>query len=56
MFEVPLSFALDPLNHRRDSYERNGELRHFYVLPYEERYIWGATAGILVNFARLLAE
>ena len=56
VFEVPLSFALDPLNHRRDSYERNGELRHFYVLPYEERYIWGATAGILVNFARLLAE
>ena len=34
VFEVPLSFALDPRNHRRDSYERNGELRHFYVLPY----------------------
>ena len=56
MFELPLSFALDPANHRRDSYERNGERRHFYVLPYQERYIWGATAGILVNFARLLAE
>jgi 8-oxo-dGTP pyrophosphatase MutT (NUDIX family) len=54
VFEVPLSFALDPRNHRRDSYERNGERRHFYVLPYQERYIWGATAGILVNFARLL--
>ena len=56
VFEVPLSFALDPANHRRDSYERNGQLRHFYVLPYRERYIWGATAGILVNFARLLTD
>ena len=56
VFELPLSFALDPANHRRDSYERNGELRHFYVLPYQDRYIWGATAGILVNFARLLTD
>ncbi len=56
VFELPLSFALDPRNHRRDSYDRNGERRHFYVLPYQDRYIWGATAGILVNFARLFAE
>ena len=55
VFELPLSFALDPRNHRRDSYDRNGERRHFYVLPYQDRYIWGATAGILVNFARLFA-
>ena len=54
VFELPLGFVLDPANHRRDSYERNGERRHFYVLPYEQRYIWGATAGMLVNFARLL--
>jgi 8-oxo-dGTP pyrophosphatase MutT (NUDIX family) len=56
VFELPLRFALDPTNHRRDSYVRNGERRHFYVLPYQDRYIWGATAGILVNFARLLTE
>lgn len=56
VFELPLSFALDPANHRRDSYDRNGLRRHFYVLPFEDRYIWGATAGILVNFARLLAD
>ena len=56
VFELPLSFALDAANHRRDSYERNGERRHFYVLPYQDRYIWGATAGILVNFARLLTD
>lgn len=54
LFEVPLAFVLDPANHRRDSYLRNGERRHFFVLPYEDRYIWGATAGILVNFARTL--
>lgn len=55
IFEVPLAFVLEPANHRRDSYLRNGERRHFFVLPYQNRYIWGATAGILVNFARTLA-
>lgn len=55
VFEVPLDFVLDPANHRRDSYLRNGERRYFYVLPWQSRYIWGATAGILVNFARTLA-
>ena len=55
VFEVPLAFVLDPANHQRDSYLRNGERRHFFVLPYQNRYIWGATAGILVNFARTLA-
>jgi 8-oxo-dGTP pyrophosphatase MutT (NUDIX family) len=54
VFEVPLDFVLEPANHRRDSYLRNGEVRHFFVLPFENRYIWGATAGILVNFARTL--
>jgi 8-oxo-dGTP pyrophosphatase MutT (NUDIX family) len=55
VFEVPLDFVVDPANHRRDSYLRNGRRRHFFVLPYQNRYIWGATAGILVNFARTLA-
>ncbi len=54
LFELPVGFMLDPANHRRDSYERNGRRRQFYVLPYDGRYIWGATAGILVNFARVL--
>lgn len=56
VFEVPLGFLLDAANHRRDSLMHNGERRHFFVLPYRDRYIWGATAGILVNFARLLTE
>jgi 8-oxo-dGTP pyrophosphatase MutT (NUDIX family) len=48
-FEVPLAFVLDPTNHQRQSRVWNGRERHFYVLPYENRYIWGATAGMLVN-------
>lgn len=54
VFEVPLSFVLDPANHERRHGVRNGRERSFYVLPYENRYIWGATAGMLVNFARLV--
>ena len=53
-FEVPLAFILDPANHTTDSRERDGVRRHFYVLPYEGRYIWGATAGMLVNLAEVL--
>jgi len=54
VFEVPLSFIVDPANHRRDSREYKGRLRHFFVLPYQNRYIWGATAGMLVNLAEVL--
>lgn len=54
VFEVPLQFVLDPANHRRQSYRRGALTRGYYVLPYEGRFIWGATAGILVNFASLL--
>ncbi|MCC7273901.1 MAG: CoA pyrophosphatase [Alphaproteobacteria bacterium] len=54
VFEVPLSFILDPVNHRREKYLRDGVERHFYVLPFEDRYIWGATAGMLVNLSEVL--
>jgi 8-oxo-dGTP pyrophosphatase MutT (NUDIX family) len=53
-FEVPLRFVLDPENHRRQSYRRGPVTRAYYVLPYQGRFIWGATAGILVNLARVL--
>lgn len=46
-FEVPLSFLMTPRNHQRQSREWQGTLRHFYVMPYEGRNIWGATAGML---------
>jgi 8-oxo-dGTP pyrophosphatase MutT (NUDIX family) len=55
VFEVPLSFVVDPVNHERRSREYKGRTRHYYVLPYEQRNIWGATAGMLVNLAALLA-
>lgn len=54
VFEVPLDFVLDPANHRRDSAVRDGRSRSFYVLPYQDRYIWGATAGMLVNLYEVL--
>jgi 8-oxo-dGTP pyrophosphatase MutT (NUDIX family) len=48
-FEVPLSFLMQPLNHQRHSREWNGMIRHFYAIPFADRYIWGVTAGILRN-------
>jgi 8-oxo-dGTP pyrophosphatase MutT (NUDIX family) len=55
VFEVPLSFVLDPNNHRRMTRVFEERTRIFYVLPFEDRYIWGATAGMLVNLAEVLA-
>lgn len=55
VFEVPLAFVLDPANHQRDTRELEGLTRVFYVLPYPDRYIWGATAGILVNLYEVLS-
>lgn len=49
-FEVPLDFLMDPANHQRHAREWRGKLRHFYAMPFGERYIWGATAGMLRNF------
>ena len=48
-FEVPLAFLMQPINHRRHSREWNGMTRHFYAIPFGDRYIWGVTAGILRN-------
>jgi 8-oxo-dGTP pyrophosphatase MutT (NUDIX family) len=53
-FEVPLSYVLDPSNHNRTERESAGRTRVFFVLPYEGRNIWGATAGMLVNLAEVL--
>jgi 8-oxo-dGTP pyrophosphatase MutT (NUDIX family) len=46
-FEVPLSFLMDPANHQLHSREFRGIERSYYAMPFAERYIWGATAGIL---------
>jgi len=55
VFEVPLSYILDPSNHRRTEREFGQRTRVFFVLPYENRNIWGATAGMLVNLAEVLS-
>ena len=49
VFEVPLAFLMNPANHQRASREWRGRQRFFYAMPYQGRYIWGATAGILKN-------
>jgi len=47
VFEVPLAFLMDEINHQRQSRLLAGKPRYFYAIPYGERYIWGVTAGIL---------
>ena len=54
VFETPLAFFLDPANHQRHSMEIGGVRRHYYAMPYEGYFIWGATAGMLVSLHRLL--
>lgn len=58
-FEVPLAFLMDPANHRRHAFEWEGVQREWFSMPYAdpqgERFIWGATAGILRNFYRFLS-
>lgn len=49
VFEVPLSFLMDGANHEKASREWRGRQRSYYAMPYQGRYIWGATAGMLKN-------
>jgi 8-oxo-dGTP pyrophosphatase MutT (NUDIX family) len=56
-FEVPLSFLMNVDNHQQHQREWRGRQRAFWAMPYGERYIWGATAGMLRNLhERLLLE
>jgi len=56
VFEVPLAFLLDPGNHRRETRELQGRTVGYYVMRYGTHAIWGATAGMLMNLYRHLAE
>jgi 8-oxo-dGTP pyrophosphatase MutT (NUDIX family) len=56
VFEVPLAFILDPASRQRHSRIYAGKTRHFHVFPWRDYYIWGATAGMLVNLADLLGD
>lgn len=68
VFEVPLSFLMNPANHQRHVMDWQGRQRHWFSMPFLEarqnangdmeaieRFIWGATAGMLRNFYRFLA-
>ena len=55
IFEVPWDFLMDPANHRKDFYDPDeGDRRWFWAMPFEDRYIWGATAGMLKGLYRRL--
>lgn len=59
VFEVPLGFLMDPANHRRQALEWDGQRREWLSMPYQdgasERFIWGATAGMLRNLYRFIS-
>ena len=56
IFEVPLAFLLDDANHRHESAYYRGRLRKYWAMPWRGRFIWGATAGMLVTFQRIVAR
>jgi 8-oxo-dGTP pyrophosphatase MutT (NUDIX family) len=57
-FEVPLEFLMNPAHHHRHHIDAEGVRREWFSMPYmdgaNERFIWGATAGMLRNFYRFL--
>ena len=59
-FEVPLAFLMDPANHHRHALEWEGLRREWFSMPYleegAERFVWGATAGMLSNLAEVLGQ
>lgn len=47
VFEAPMSFLMNPANHERHTRDWQGQSRAYYVMPFENRFIWGATAGMI---------
>ena len=56
VFEAPLVFFLDLGQYQRREYRFRGRHRHYMAIPYQGRYVWGATAGMLHALARLIGE
>jgi len=54
IFEVPLVFLMNPANHQRKKAMWKGRMREYHALPYQDRYIWGATAGMLVDLYKAM--
>ncbi|MCG8508011.1 MAG: CoA pyrophosphatase, partial [Rhodospirillales bacterium] len=55
-FEVPLNFLLDPANQQRHERIIDGRERHFFAFSYKQYFIWGATAGMLINLYQRMTE
>lgn len=55
-FEVPLAFLMDPENHQTHSRVWQGRERFFYAMPFQDHYIWGATAGMIKNLFEKLTD
>ena len=53
-FEAPLAHFLDERNYQRREYDFRGRHRHYLAVPFEGRYIWGATAAMLLSLCRVL--
>ncbi len=56
LFETPLAHLLDPANHLLREAEWQGQRRRYYAIDWETHHIWGATAAIIVNLTRRLAQ
>jgi 8-oxo-dGTP pyrophosphatase MutT (NUDIX family) len=56
IFEAPLAFFMNPVNHQEKSMFWEGRERRYYAMPYQSRYIWGATAGMLRSLYMALTE
>ena len=56
VFEAPLEHFLDAANYQRREFHFRGRHRHYMAIPYEGRYIWGATAGMLYCLCRMLGR
>jgi len=54
VFDVPLSYLMDSSNHKLLTRQWRGANRVFYAMHYQERFIWGATAGMLRNLYEAL--
>ncbi len=54
IFEVPLSFLMNPHHHEHRLWDSPQGYRRFYAMPYENKFIWGATAGMLRNLYHFL--
>jgi 8-oxo-dGTP pyrophosphatase MutT (NUDIX family) len=56
VFEVPLGHVLDSANHKARLRRVGNEDLLLYDIPWEGQNIWGATAGMLLTFVRMLRE